>query len=202
MEIGEYVCIQNAQLSPSVLWEAAWLCTHMRSWRIPTCVGSAHCFICDPKSFLRESVDLCFVIVSFASEIQQLMYRSLCPVFHCQEKLESIVSCRRWLSWQSAVIQWKLSNGVWVILLRSPKGSRRLCNTCRFPEWVIGYCLFLVVPPLKSFTVPYPTRFRHEVRAKDSTCLFPAVLLGCCCPACTGQAAVGFIREWWPNWSR
>lgn len=53
-----------------------------------------------------------------------------------------------------------------------------------------------VIPPLKSFTVPYPTRCRHEVRTKDSTCLFPAALLGCCCPACTDKAAVGFIREW------
>lgn len=52
-----------------------------------------------------------------------------------------------------------------------------------------------VMPPLKSSTVPYPTRCRHEVRAEDSTCLFPAVLLGCCCPARTDTAAVGFIRD-------
>lgn len=86
------VCIQNAQFSPSVQWEAAWLCTHMRSCGIPTGVGSVHPFICDPKSFLRENVCLSFVIMSFASEIQQLMYsadpsaqcsiatKNLCPL--------------------------------------------------------------------------------------------------------------------------
>lgn len=37
-----------------------------------------------------------------------------------------------------------------------------------------------VIPPLKSCTVPFPTWYRHTVRAMDSTCLFPAVFLGCC----------------------
>lgn len=55
------------------------------------------------------------------------------------------MSCRRCLSWQKVTIQWKLSHGVWVILFRSPEGSGRLCNTCRFPEWVVGCFLVLIV---------------------------------------------------------
>lgn len=66
-------------------------------------------------------------------------------MFHCQEKLVSIVSCRRCLSWQNVTIQWKLGHGAWVILFRSPRGSGRLCNTCRFPGWVVGCYLSLIV---------------------------------------------------------
>lgn len=66
-------------------------------------------------------------------------------MFHGQEKVVSTVSCRRCVSWQNGITQWELSHGVWVILLRSPKGSGRLCNTCRFPEQVVGCFLFLIV---------------------------------------------------------
>lgn len=67
---------------------------------------------------------------------------------------------------------------------------------------VLNCTLQGVLPPFKSSTVPYPTWCWHESRAKDSTCLFPAVLLGFSCPACTDKAAVGFIWEWWPNSGR
>lgn len=67
---------------------------------------------------------------------------------------------------------------------------------------VFNFTLQGVIPPLKSFTVSCPARCRHEVITQDSACLFPAVLLGCCCPACTDKAPVGFIREWCPHSGR
>lgn len=114
--------------------------THVRSWRIPTGVGSAHPFICDPKSVCN-----CNCIICLRNPAADVQLRSLCPLFHCQEKLVSIVICRRCLSWQNEIIRWKLSQGVWVIIFRWTKGSGRLCNTCRFPEWVVGRFLFLIV---------------------------------------------------------
>lgn len=42
----------------------------VKNRRIPIAIESAHLFLCDPESYLRESVYLCFIIVSFASEVQ------------------------------------------------------------------------------------------------------------------------------------
>lgn len=140
------VCIQNAQLSPSVLWEAAWLysCEKLKdtNW----------CRVCSPfhlwsQKFPKKKMCVCNCncIICLRNPAADVQLRSLCPLFHCQEKLVSIVICRRCLSWQNEIIRWKLSQGVWVIIFRWTKGSGRLCNTCRFPEWVVGRFLFLIV---------------------------------------------------------